>query len=205
MSQTKIMREKYNIILESEESFARAVALGVHVKKPLSAWHFILPGMFIFDFLRRSSETRRYSDLFLFPRKLALDGALDIFNGKDQKKILSQIEEKMRGWLSSSNLYSEKLHRNHMEEISLLIDHYSKLLHAEGDHYSALVKYAYQCREPYEAYLHRLSTAEQDVDSAITEIRGETKGIRERLRVEQTQMMELRTKELNQIFSGTEW
>jgi hypothetical protein len=205
MSQTRIMREKYNIILEAEESFARAVALGVHVKKPLSAWHFMLPGMFIFDFLRRSSETRRYSDLFLFPRKLALDGALDILNGEDRKKILSQIEGKMRERLSSSNLYSEKLHRNHMDEISLLIDHYSKLLHAEGSHYPALVKYAYQAREPYEAYLHRLGTAEQEVDSAIAEIRGETKEIRERLGVEQIQVMELRTKELNQIFSGTEW
>jgi len=205
MSQLRIMREKYNIILEAEESFARAVALGVHVKRPLSAWHFILPGMFIFDFLRRSSETRRYSDLFLFPRKLALDGALDSLSGEDRKKILSQIEGKMKERLSSLNLYSDKLHRNHMEEISLLMDHYSKLLHAEGNHYPALVNYAYQSRESYEAYLHRLSAAEQEVDQAIVEIRGETKEIMERLRVEQTQVMELRTKEVNQIFPGTEW
>ncbi|OGP89617.1 MAG: hypothetical protein A2157_17065 [Deltaproteobacteria bacterium RBG_16_47_11] len=197
------MEKKHHIILEAEESIARAVALGVHVKRPLSAWHFILPGMFIFDFLRRSSETRRYSDLFLFPRKLALDGALDILNGEDRKKILSQIEDDMKQWLASLNLYSEKLHRKHMEEISLLIDHYSKLLHAEGNNYPGLVKYAYQARESYEAYLHRLSAAEQEVDHAIAEIRGETKEIMERLRVEQIQVMELRTKEVNQIFPRT--
>ena len=197
------MEKKHHIILEAEESFARAVALGVHVKRPLSAWHFILPGMFIFDFLRRSSETRRYSDLFLFPRKLALDGALDILNGGDRKKILSQIEDNMKQWLASLNLYSEKLHRKHMEEISLLVEHYSKLLHAEGNNYPGLVKYAYPARESYEAYLHRLSAAEQEVDHVIAEIRGETKEIMERLRVEQIQVMELRTKEVNQIFSRT--
>jgi hypothetical protein len=203
MTQTKIMREKYNIILEAEESFARAVALGVHVKSPLSAWHFILPGMFIFDFLRRSSETKRYSTLFVFPRKLALDAALDIMKGEDRKKTLSQIEEEIKQWLSSLNLYSEKLHRRHMEEIYLLVDHYSKLLHAEGNHYPALVKYAYQSREPYEAYLRRLSAAEQEVDRAIAEIRGETKEIGERLRAEQIQVTELRSKEVHQIFRGT--
>jgi hypothetical protein len=59
--------KKKALVLDGEESFARAVALGVIVKRPPSAWHFLLPGMFLFDFLRRSSETRRYSDLFLFP------------------------------------------------------------------------------------------------------------------------------------------
>jgi signal transduction histidine kinase len=195
------MDKNYNIVLDAEESFARAVALGVHVKRPLTTWHFLLPGMFIFDFLRRSSGTRRYSTLFVFPRKLALDGALDILNGEDRKNILSRIEEEIRLWLTSLKLYSERLLRRHTEEIDLLIDHYYKLLHAEGNNYHTLVKNAYKTREHYAAHLHRLSAAEQEVDRAIAEIRGETKEIMERLRVEQTQVMELREKEVNQIFS----
>ena len=89
------MERKYKVILNAEESFARAVALGVYIRRPLTAWRFLLPGMFIFDVLRRSSEIRRYSDLFLFPRKLALDGALDILNGEDRKNILSRIEKEI--------------------------------------------------------------------------------------------------------------
>src|SRR5512135_1059846 len=98
--------KKKALILDGEESFARAVALGVVVKRPLSPWHFILPGMFLFDFLRRSSETRRYSDLFLFPRKLALNGTLNILSGEDREDILSRIEDKMKLWLASLNLSS---------------------------------------------------------------------------------------------------
>jgi hypothetical protein len=198
------MDKNYDIVLNTEESFARAVALGVHVKRHLTPWHFLLPGMFLFDFLRRSSETRRYSALFLFPRKLALDGALEIIKGEDRKEILSQIEEKMEQWLSSLNLYSEKLHRSHMEQIYLLIDHYSKMLRTEGDSYPALVKNAYQSREQYEAYLHRLNAAEQEVDRTIAEIRNETKEIWERLQAERIQVMELRANEVNQAFSGTD-
>jgi hypothetical protein len=198
------MEKKHKVILEAEESFARAVALGVHVKRPLSAWHFILPGMFIFDFLRRSSETRRYSTLFVFPRKLALDGALDIIRGENRKEILSQIEEEMKRWLSSLNLYSERFHRKYMDEIDLLVDHYSKLLHAEGKSYRALVNHAYGTRAQYEVYLQQLSAAEQDADRALAEIRGETEEIWEQLRAEQIQVMQLRTKEFNQIFLETE-
>jgi signal transduction histidine kinase len=198
------MDKNYNIVLNSEESFARAVGLGVHVKRPLTTWHFLLPGMFIFDFLRRSSETRRYSNLFLFPRKLALDGALDILNGEDRKNILSRIEEEIRLWLTSLKLYSERLLRRHTEEIDLLIDHYYKLLHAEGNNYHTLVKNAYKTREHYEAYLHQLAAAEQEVDQAIGEIHGEAGDIWEWLQAEQTQVMELRTKEDNRIFPGTD-
>jgi hypothetical protein len=189
------------LILDGEESFARAVALGIIVKRPPSAWHFLLPGMFLFDFLRRSSETRRYSDLFLFPRKLALGGALDILNGEDRKEILSQIEDEIKQWLVSLNLCSERLQRKHMDVIDLLVDHYSRLLHAEGDNYPGLIKEAYQARESYETYLQRLSAAEQEVDQAIAEIRGQE--IVERLRMEQVQVTELRTKEVNRIFSRT--
>jgi hypothetical protein len=191
------------LVLDGEESFARAVALGVLVKRPLSAWHFLLPGMFLFDFLRRSSETRRYSDLFLFPRKLALKGVLDILNGEDRNEILSQIEDNVKRWLVSVNLYSERLQRKHMDVIDLLMDHYSRLLHAEGNDYPDLIRYAYPARESYETYLHRLSAAEQEVDQAIVEIRGETKEIMERLRMERVQVSELRTKEVNRIFSRT--
>ena len=196
-------RKKKAWVLENEGSFARAVALGVIVKRPPSPWHFLLPGMFLFDFLRRSSETQRYSDLFLFPRKLALDGALNILNGEDRKEILSRIEGDIKRWLVSLNLYSEKLHHKQMDVIDLLIDHYSRMLRAQGNDYPGLIKDAYRTRESYEAYLRRLGTAEQEMDPAIVEVRGKTEEIVDRLRAEQAQVTELRTKEVNRIFSRT--
>jgi hypothetical protein len=45
--------EKYKMILMTEEKMAREVTLGVIVTRPLTVWHYIIPGMFIIDFLRR--------------------------------------------------------------------------------------------------------------------------------------------------------
>jgi D-alanyl-D-alanine dipeptidase len=74
------------------------------------------------------------------------------------------------------------------------------MLHAEGNNYHTLVKNAYKTREQYEAYLHQLAAAEQEVDQAIGEIHGEAGDIWERLRAEQVQVKELKEKEVNQIF-----
>jgi hypothetical protein len=166
IGQEKAMQDSYRIILETEESFARTVALGVVVKKPLTAWHFIIPGMFIFDFLRRNSETKRYGELFLFPRKSALHGAFDVVKGDDRKQVLSRVQEDIRQWLISLKLYSERLLHGHMEQIHLLIDHYIALFQAEGKCYPELVRNAYKHRTSLWV-ICRLVAAEQEVDEPL--------------------------------------
>jgi len=188
------------VILDGEESFARAVALGVIVKRPPSAWHFLLPGMFLFDFLRRSSETKRYSDLFLFPRRLALDGAFDLLNGEDRGKVSSQVQERIRRWLITLKLDSERLLRAHMGEITLLVDHYTRLLRTEGGSYHGLIQQAYSTREDYETFLTELSAAEREVDEAVAAFHGGSAAIRQRLEAEQAQVEALRKKEIKLIF-----
>jgi hypothetical protein len=188
------------LILNEEESFARAVALGVIVKRPPSAWHFLLPGMFLFDFLRRSSETRRYSELFLFPRRLALDGAFDLLNGEDRKKVFSQAEEGIKRWLITLKLDSERLLRAHMSQVALLVDHYTRLLQAEAGSYHGLIRQVYSDREHYETFLGQLSAAEQEVDQAVAAFHGGTEAIWHRLQAEQAQVEALRKKEILQCF-----
>jgi hypothetical protein len=192
--------KKKALVLDAEESFARAVALGVIVKRPPSAWHFLLPGMFLFDFLRRSSETKRYSELFIFPRKLALNGALDLLQGEERKRVLSQIEEQIKQWLISLKIYSDRLLRAHMGEITLLVDHYIRLLRTEEGSYHGLIQQAYSTREHYERFLTELSASEREVDQAVAEFHGGSAEIWQRLQAEQVQVEELRKKEIKYIF-----
>jgi hypothetical protein len=192
--------KKKALVLDGEESFARAVALGVIVKRPLSAWHFLLPGMFLFDFLRRSSETKRYSELFLFPRRLALNGALDLLQGEERQRVCSQIEERIKQWLVSLKLYSDRLLRAHRGVITLLVDHYRKLLQMEEGSYHGLIQQAYPIREHYETFLTELSAAEGEVDQAVAEFHGGSDAIWQRLQAEQAQVEELRKKEIKLIY-----
>jgi hypothetical protein len=196
----RTMREKYDIILSAEEEFARAVALGVIVTRPVSVWQTLIPFMFILDFLRRGSVLRHYTQNFMFPRKLAIDAALAINSGEDKENRISWVEEETREWLNTLKLYSQGLHRNQMEVIALLIEHYSRLLNSDGDTYTSLVRNAYNNRENYEAYLSRLSSAEKEVDRAIIEKLGETENLRQRLLAEQLQLEKRRKINIEEIF-----
>jgi hypothetical protein len=157
--------------------------------------------MFIFDLIRRTSEIKRYSTLYLFPRKLALDVAFAASQGEDMKRGLSEAEEEVRGWLTSLQLYSARLLRGHREQIRVLIDHYSKLLKAMGSSYHSLIRNVYGNREHYDVFLDQLASAEEEVDQSIAEIKGENQNIWDRLRAERVQVEALRKKEVNKIFS----
>ena len=192
--------KNYQVVLSTEESFSRSVALGLWMKRPLSAWHFLLPGMFVWDIINRRRAIQQYSSLFLFPRKLALDAALQTIGGKDRETLLSKTEMEIQEWLSVQKVYTPRVLRGHMEQIRILLDHYSQLLQAEGESYSRLIRNTYRAREKFEGYLARLSAAEREVDQGLAEIRGGTAESWDRLRAEQVQVAQLRQKEVNRIF-----
>ena len=194
------MAEKYDLILSEEESLARQVALGVVVTTPQSVWHYLIPFMFIFDFLRRSSTMRRYAQHFMFPRKLAMDTARDISQGEDKRERLSWTEEEIKVWLETLNLYSPTLHAAQMKVVTQLMDHYTKLLQTEGDTYYDLVRNAYVSQNDYQAHLSQLKAFEQEVDRAIIEKLGETEKLREKLLAEAEQLERMRQKRIDEIF-----
>ena len=194
------MAENYDLILSEEESLARQVALGVVVTTPQSVWHYLIPFMFIFDFLRRSSAMRRYTQHFMFPRKLAMDAARHIIEGEDRKERLSWTEEEIKVWLETLNLYSLSLQAAQMKVVTQLMDHYTKLLQTEGDTYYDLVRNAYISQNDYQAHLSQLKTFEQEVDRAIIERLGETEKLREKLLAEAEQLERMRQKRLDEIF-----
>ena len=192
--------KNYGLILAAEESFARLVTLGLWVKRPLTTWHYLIPGMFIFDILRRNQAVNRYSAVFLFPRKAALDAALDVIRGEDRKSRLSRAEEKIGTWLGSLNLFSETLQRAHRGQVAVLVEHYSRLLQGEGDGYPAVLLSSYPTPQDYQTFLQRLGAAEQEVDRAVAEAHGHTPDIWARLRAEQAQVEDIRSKEIKRIF-----
>lgn len=194
------MQNKHNTILAAEEAFARQVALSVIVTTPQSAFHYIIPFMFVFDFLRRTATIRHYTRHFLFPRRLALDAAQDILGGEERTKRLSEIELQIKAWLNGLKLYSSAVQQKQMDVIHLLVEHYTKLLQVNGDTYNALVRNRYDNRQNYEAYLRRLAAAEEELDGAVMEELGEDEKLRRRMEAERRQVERLSEKRMDQIF-----
>lgn len=194
------MQTKYDIILSQEESFARVVAIKMIIMKPLTLWHYLMPFMFVFDFLRRKKETETFSKNFLFTKKLALDAADDINKGEDRQNRLAKIGDEIRDRLTAQKLYSLGIHQQQMAEVNLLIDHYCKLLKAEGDSYQSLVKNAYETLDNYQAFLKQLTSAEKAIDRAVFKTLGEKEEVWEQMVKKQTVISEMRAKRVDKIF-----
>jgi len=193
------MIKKNDMILDAEEAFARQVALGVIVTSPLTVWHTLIPFMFIFDFLRRGNIIRSYTRHFIFPRKLAIDAAQDIIEGEDRKERLLRVEKDIKAWLNALDLYSQTLHDAQLEVVHFLVDHYTKLLQANGDTYNDLVRNVYVNQHSYTAHLAQLTSLEKEVDRALEKLRKIGK-LREKILAEQQQLEKMRQKRVKQIF-----
>lgn len=195
-----VMPKGYDLILSQEESFARGVALALIMRRPLSAWHYLIPFMFMLDFLARKRETEIFTKNFLFTKKLALDAAYQINKGEERQSILAKIEEEIKNWLTTQKIYSWKIHQGQITEINLLIDHYSKLLNAKGKSYDAMVKNAYQTRRAYEVFLHQLTSAEEEIDQAVLELLPEKEKAWRQMLDKQEVMEGARRKWVDRIF-----
>jgi hypothetical protein len=192
--------EKYKMILMTEEQMAREVTLGVIVTRPLTVWHYIIPGMFIIDFLRRGSALRKYTEHFMFPRKRAIDAAQALAQGQDEDAVSSRLENETRLWLNSLDLYTPGLLDAQLAVIKLLVDHYARLLNADGVSIYALIKAAYESRDRFQGHIDKLTAAEADVDRELIAKLGETDKLKAKISAEQKQLEERRSKIIAEVF-----
>ena len=188
------------MILMTEEKLAREVTLGVIVTRPLTVWHYIIPGMFIIDFLRRGSALRKYTEHFMFPRKLAIDAAQALAQGEDEAAVFSHIENETRSWLNSLDLYTQGLLDAQLNVIKLLVDHYARLLKADGVSVYALIKAAYESQDNFQKHIDELTAAEAEVDRELIARLGETEKLQEKITAEQEQLEQRRQKIIEEAF-----
>jgi hypothetical protein len=192
--------DKYDIIENAEQQFAREVTLGVIVTRPLTTWHYIIPGFFIIDFLRRGSAIRQYTKHFMFPRKLAMDTAVSEMQGENKESISSELEDNIRIWLESLNLYSPDLVKAHVVLIEMLAAHYLKLLNSDGDTFNLLIETAYQSRDNFKQFIETITLAENEVDRQAIEQLGGQEKVKEKILAEQQQIAKRRQKILEEVF-----
>jgi hypothetical protein len=159
--------QQFELIMKSEELFAREVALSVVVTRPLKSWLYLIPGMFIVDFLRRQRSIRQYTNYYMFPRKMALYAAKAAIEGADSEKIRAQIGSELESWIASEGDVRKDLVDLHMRVIEILITHYQKLLAAEGTTYVHLLRGAYKDKVALEMVLNRLNEMERDKDRCM--------------------------------------
>jgi len=195
---------KYNIIRSEERRLAKAVAKKIVKIPEITVWAFMIPFIFVFSFLKYKRTSETFALNFLFTKRLALDAALDIIKeGLQRQDVIVRINDKTRDILASDTqgVYSEKIRMKQMNEINLLLDHYLKLLEAEGKNYKSLVKNAYQTQDNYRTFLQQLTAAEKAVNQAALQTVGKSETAHEIISEMENTTESIRTEEAKIIFS----
>lgn len=134
--------------------------------KPLGVWDVTIPVIFILNFMKQKHRRELFAQNLLFTKKLALEAALDIKkNGTSRATALSYIDSKTSELLDrvKKGLYSDEIRRQQIKEIETLIDHYCRLLQAQGEDYPSMVVNAYPNEKDYLSFLAQLKAAEKEV------------------------------------------
>jgi hypothetical protein len=199
----RVIDTKYQSILGQERSLAKAVALAVIEVKPVSAWEILIPILFFLRLFQTKRSKETFALNFLFTKKLALEAAFTMVDlGKSREEARKQTQEKTGTVLAGdkAGLYSSKIRQKQMKEMDLLIDHYCRLLGAEGKDYPSMVRDAYRTRENYVAFLEELEGAEKEVYQAATQT-VKTSSAREIASKMEEATAKVRRAELDRLFS----
>jgi len=174
-SQKPDIETKYKSIFSREQSLARTVAQAVIKPRPISVWEVMIPILLVFSYAKRKEDREVFTRNFLFTKQLALKAAEDMTKkGQVKDEIMSRIEDETENLLASvkEGIYSKEVRQRQLSEISLLIDHYCRLLEAEGEDYASWVINAYGSQDSYTAFLEQLTEAEKEVYLAAVQTVG---------------------------------
>ena len=167
-----ILDTKYENILAQENTVAKSVARSVIGESSVTVWDVLIPIVFIFNMLKFKRAREIFALNFLFTKKLALQGAFDMIKtGQSREDALAQIRSRTSEILAADKkgIYSIKIRQKQMREMELLLDHYSRLLNAEGKDYSSMVRNAYLSRKDYGAFAKQLEGIEKEVNRAASQ------------------------------------
>jgi hypothetical protein len=196
--------KKFKIIFERERSMAQGLAASLIRPKTLTVWEIMIPVIFILNYAKLKQSREIFIQNQMFTKKMALDAALDM-RKKDASKeaVMAQIESKTKELVSSvpGGIYSDDIRRQQLKEMDLLIDHFSKLLNAEGKDYAALVTSVYGSATEYQSFLNRLKSAENEVMGAARRTLGDQTDLETAAKIESI-TASMRTAEVKKIFSS---
>ena len=199
------LKKKFNYIYNYERSIGNSVALRVIKPQPIGVWEFLIPVVFILHFMRNKQTREVFIQNYMFTKRHALDAAFKMLKkGSSREDVLSGIQDKTRALLTAPEtrgIYSETIRQQQMNEVSLLFDHYRKLLGADGRDYAALIRNAYGNRLNYLIFHQQLKSAEKKVSDAARQTLGPKADVDVLLRIEKT-TEEIRRSRIERIFNS---
>lgn len=184
------------LILDYEKLFAENLAAEILEKPKVKIWMIIIPLLLIVHFTsltKNKRQRKEFMDNYLISRRKALNEAeesLDENRKPDTDKLALQAGLK------------EKNTKEYSRFLSVLVDHYTKLLKGDGQTYGDLVKSVYgNSRTNYLLFLNLLEKSENSLNKSLkSQLRKKQDGIGETIRQIEQSSYKLKRLELEDIY-----
>lgn len=190
------INEKSEIIEKNEQRFAIMLGSRVINKPKLSIWMILIPVIFVYFFYQFNKYKQGREDFtanYLISRKRALNAARDAIS-EDSAPNLEKLVKLAKLPTETLGAYRDLL--------SVLVQHYTDLLLAEGDEFAELVKSAYRTRTNYLLFCNRLNQVERDLNAALRpHMKATTEGFDDAVRRIEKVSVELRREDVDKIFT----
>ncbi len=197
------LKIKYDSIYNYERFVGNAAALRVIESKPIGVWDFLIPVVFILHFMRNKQSRETFIQNYLFTKRHALDAGYKMLKkGFSREDVKAQFKEKTRALLTAHEtrrIYSDTIRQQQIKEVDLLIEHYGRLLNAEGDDYDNLARDAYGNLQNYLIFHERLKSIEKKVSDAARQTLGLKANVETLLKIEKV-TEEIRQSQIAKIF-----
>lgn len=155
--------DKKEMILARQRIFAEELGRRVLFKPQLHVWMILIPIIFVFylqDLMKYKNGRREFADNFLLSHFKALNEAADA--------LAAGREPDAEAIARQSGLQSEA-EGEYAHYLQMLIEHYHRLLQAEGNDYEALIRAAYDNNHSnFLLYINQLHQAEVGLNRALS-------------------------------------
>lgn len=183
-------------VLDYEKQFAANLAVEILEKPKVKIWMILIPLLLIVHFTNLSKNKRQrkeFIDNYLISRRKALneaEEAMDENRKPDTDNLALQAGLK------------EKHTRDYSRFLSVLVEHYTKLLNGAGETYGDLIKSVYgNNRSDYLLFLDLLEKNESTLNKSLkSQLRKKQDGIGETIRQIEKKSYKLRRLELEEIY-----
>ncbi len=198
------LSDKYNILLEKEQRFAKRVVYLMRAYTQRPWWHMFIPFRFLFEYFALKKDIRNFTSKHVHLKQIALSAAFRGVESQDPAKSSREMQAELRDfWLHVEKLESQELYEQLSDWMELLFKHYYRLFQASADNYITLIRQAYTSKNAYQGFLDQMAEIEKKIDQALLEALGVSQPD-QYIQDKQKAMQQEREIELGEIFHGTQ-
>lgn len=197
----KDLDKRYSELLDQEKLFIKRVVYFIHAYTPHPWWHAFIPFKFLIEYYSRKKDVRTFSETHLYLKQIALSMAYKDAESGNPGQSESEMQAELRDyWMHMQKIKSQNLFEHLQEWMSLLKEHYHRLLLVRERYYILLLQQAYSSRQEYKNFLEKLTQVEKKIDQCILDSQKENTFLKNYIPRKQKAFEEIRARDVREAF-----